>query len=178
MRLKSSGIGCFLLLGGLRGLNDVTILLLLVLFFASWLHDEIPRIGKTAATSSSLVERSRPLTQHAQQNAIVSPCLWLGPLIILEPITKSRRMSGHAWVIDPPLELGEIKSTWVYVGRGELDGSPEEKKVAECWMAGTAECLMFSKKLDNRRDREWSTPGGSCCHRLGHSSHLFRDSKK
>lgn len=90
----------------------------------------------------------------------------------------NQSLSLGEWVVTPPLELGEIQPTWMYVGREELDGSPEGKKVAECWKAGTAECLVFSKKLDHRRDREGSTPGGSCCHRLGHSSHLFRDSKK
>lgn len=154
-----------------RGLNDVTILLLLALFFPSWFREKAPCSGKMAASSSSLVGRTLVPLPACQVS--VSPCLWLGPLTILEPITWSRRMSaliGQAWVIDPPLEPGETKSTQIHK-LGEED--PMAPRGKERWMAGTAGSFMFSKKQDNRRDRERPTPG----HRLGDTRDLFRDSK-
>ena len=92
------------------------------------------------------------------RNAIVSHCLWLGHLTILEPITRSRGMNaliGQAWVVDPHLGPRVTKSPQVHKLREEDQVvSQREKGWLKNHMAGTAESVVFSKRQVNRETEQ------------------------
>lgn len=115
------------------------------------------------------------------KNAIVSHCLWLGHLTILEPITRSSGINaliGQALSRRPTFG---IKRNKIYpstqVEREGSSGFAEGKKDG-CKTTWQEQQKAWCSQRGRLTDRAGPTAGGSCCHKLGHTRHPCRDTKK